>query len=173
MEIRLAADGNLHQHGVAAELRAKLLDDLVRIAADAVHLVDEGEPRDVIPPHLPVDGQGLGLHAADGAEDEDRPVQHAQAPLDLDGEIDVAGGVDEVDPGVAPLDGGRGAGDGDAALLFEFHVVHGGAGAVAMHFLHAVDSTGIVQDPLAERGLARVDVRRNADISQLRQVHKR
>ena len=43
--------------------------------------------------------------------------------------------------------------------------------AVAMHFLHAVDSARVVQDPLAQRGLARVDVGRNADISQMCQVH--
>ena len=60
------------------------------IGAGAVHLVDEGQPGDVIAPHLAVDGQRLGLHAADGAEHQDRPVQDAEAPLDLDGEIDVA-----------------------------------------------------------------------------------
>ena len=46
----------------------------------------------------------LRLHAADGAEHQDGPVQDAQAALDLDGEIDVAGRIDEVDPGVAPVD---------------------------------------------------------------------
>ena len=77
---------------------------LSRIGADAVHLVDEGQPRHVVAAHLAVDRQRLGLHAADGAEHQDRPVEHAQAPLHLDGEIDVAGRVDQVDRGVVPLD---------------------------------------------------------------------
>ena len=81
--------------------------------------------------HLAVDRQRLGLHAADGAEHQHRPVEHAEAPLHLDGEIDVAGRVDQVDRGVAPLDLRGGAGDGDAAFLFQFHVVHGGAAAAA------------------------------------------
>ena len=113
----------------------------------------------------------MGLHAADGAEHQHRAVQHAQAALDFDGEIDVAGRVDQVDRGVAPFDLRGGAGDGDAALLLQVHVVHGGAAAAAMHLLHAVDAAGIEQDPLAERGLARVDVGRNADVSQFCQIH--
>ena len=40
-----------------------------------------------------------------------------------------------------------------------------------MDFLHAVDSAGIEQDALAERGLARVDMGRNADVAQFCQVH--
>jgi hypothetical protein len=33
-----------------------------------------------------------------------------------------------------------------------------------MHFLHAVDAAGIKENPLAQRGLARVNVSRNPDI---------
>ena len=85
------------------------------------------QPGHVVAAHLPVDGDRLGLHPAHGAEHQDRPVQHAEAALDLDGEIDVAGGVDEVDRRIVPRDRGGGAGDGDAALLLQVHVVHGGA----------------------------------------------
>ena len=128
------------------------------------------KPGHVVAPHLAVDGHRLGLHAADGAEHEDRPVQHAEAALDLDGEIDVAGRVDQVDVAALPLDAGGGAGDGDAAFAFQVHVVHGGP-ALALDLLHAVDAAGIVEDPLAERGLARVDVGGNADITQLGNIH--
>ena len=171
LEVVLQADGKLHQHGVAVELVAKLLDDFVRIAAGAVHLVDEGQAGHAVSPHLAVDSQRLGLHAAHGAEDEDRPVQHAETSLDLDGEIDVARRIDEVDVVAVPLDRGSGAGDGDAALALQFHVVHGGAGAAAFDLLHAVDAAGVEEDPLAEGGLARVDVGGNADIAEFRQVH--
>ena len=125
----------------------------------------------MIAAHLPVDGERLGLDPAHGAEHQDRPVQDAEAALDLDGEIDVAGRIDEVDAGVVPVDRGGGAGDGDAAFLFQFHVVHGGAAAVAVDLLHAMDSPGVIQDPLAQGGLARVDVGGNADITEVCQVH--
>ena len=78
------------------------------------------------------------------------------------------GRVDQVDRVVVPLDRGGGAGDGDAALPLQVHVVHRGAAAAALDFLHAVDAAGVEQDPLAERGLARVDVGRNADVPQIR-----
>ena len=55
---------------------------------------------------LAPDGLGLGLDAGDRVEHRDRAVEHAQRALDLDGEVDVAGRVDDVDPAVAPLAGG-------------------------------------------------------------------
>ena len=57
----------------------------------AVELVDEGEPRHLVPSHLPVDGDRLGLDAGDAAQHQDRAVEHAQRALHLDGEVDVAG----------------------------------------------------------------------------------
>ena len=42
-------------------------------------------------------------------EDDDRAVEHAQAALDLGGEIDVAGRVDQVDRAAAPLERDAGA----------------------------------------------------------------
>jgi len=41
--------------------------------------------------HLAVDGDALGLDAADRTEHEDRAVEHAQRALDLDREVDVPG----------------------------------------------------------------------------------
>ena len=53
---------------------------------------------------LAPDGFGLGLDAADAAEDHDRAVEHAERPLDLGGEVHVAGRVDQVDEAVAPFE---------------------------------------------------------------------
>jgi hypothetical protein len=113
------------------------------VGAAAVHLVDERQARHPVPLHLPVHGDRLALDAADGAQDHDGPVQDAQAAFDLDREVDVAGGVDEVDGVVEPLDLGGGAGDGDAAFPLQVHVIHGGAAVIAMHFLHAMDAAGV------------------------------
>ncbi len=162
-KIPLPPDRKLQEHRVAAEPLAELLGHAQRVGPHAIELVDERQPRDVVAPQLAVDGQRLGLHAADAAEHQHRPVQHAEAPLHLDGEIDVAGRVDQIDRGIAPLDRGGGAGDRDPALPLQFHVVHRGPGVVDL--AHAVDAAGVEQDPLAQRGLARVDVGGNADIA--------
>ena len=84
-------------HGVGAELLAHLVDHVLEVRADAVHLVDEDDARDVVFGGLAPDGLGLGLHAGHAAEDDDRAVEHPQRALDLGGEVHVAGGVDDVD----------------------------------------------------------------------------
>src|SRR5690606_26202120 len=61
--------------------------------------------------------------------------------------------------------------DRNAALPLQVHVVHGGAIAAATDLANLVDAAGVVQDPLAEGRLTRVDVGRNADVSQLGEVH--
>ena len=164
-EVLLLADGQLHQHRVGAELLPDLLDHRLGVGARAVHLVDEGQAGDVVALHLPVDGHRLRLHAAHGAEHQHRPVEHAQRSLHLDGEVDVARGVDQVDLVPQPADAGRGAGDGDAALLLQLHVVHGGAVAAAADVLDLVDPARVVKDALAERRLAGVDVGGDADVA--------
>jgi hypothetical protein len=79
------------------ELVAELVAHAEGVRARAVALVDKREARDVVTPHLAVHGEGLALHAGDGAEHQDGAVEHAQGPLHLDGEVDVARGVDDVD----------------------------------------------------------------------------
>ena len=74
----------------------------VEVRAQAVHLVDEADARDVVLVGLAPHRLGLRLHAGDAVEHRDRAVEHAQRALDLDGEVDVAGGVDDVDAVVAP-----------------------------------------------------------------------
>ncbi len=171
LEVRFLADRKLHEHRVAGQFLAQLPHHPVRIGPRAVHLVDECQPRHVVPLHLAVDGQRLRLHPPHGAEHEHRSVEHPEAPLHFHGEVDVPRRVDEVDRGVAPADRGGRAGDRDPALALQVHVVHGRP--VAADLLHAVDPAGIEQDPLAQRRLAGVDMGRNTNVSQSCQVHRR
>ena len=84
----------------------------------------------------------------------------------------MAGRVDEIDLVVGPvivvpMDRGGGAGDGDSAFALQVHVVHGGA-SLTLDLLDAVDAAGIEQNALAQGGFTRVDVGRNANVSQIR-----
>ncbi len=177
LEVGVGADGELDGDGVGAEALADVGDGAAEVAAEAVELVDEADAGHDVALGLVPDGLALGLHAADAAEDDDDAVQHAHAALHLDGEVDVAGGVDDVDVvlvaaggvvaavGRLPDAGGGGADDGDAALLLLGHPVGGGGALVDA--AHAVQPAGVVEDAFGDGGLAGVDVGGDADVSEL------
>ena len=90
-------DGDLHGNGMLSSRSRISWTASKKLGADAVHLVDEADPGNLVLGRLPPDGLALGLDPLDGREDDDRAVEHAQRPLDLGREVDVAGGVDDVD----------------------------------------------------------------------------
>jgi hypothetical protein len=77
----------------------------------------------------------------------------------------VAGGVDQVDALVLPLDLRSGGGNRDAAFFFQLHEIHGRPAAFAADFLHPVDAPGIIEYPLAQSCLAGVNMSGYSDIS--------
>src|SRR5690606_24425929 len=126
LELVLGADRDRHHDGVVLERLAQLLRDAERIGARAVHLVDERDSRDVVRPHLPVDGDRLRLHARRPGKHADRPVEYGESAIDYDGEVDEYWGVDDVDVVAAPGDERRGRLDGDATLALQRPAVHRG-----------------------------------------------
>jgi len=148
---------------VRAETVDHRLHAAIEVRADAVHLVDVGDARDVVLVGLTPDGLRLRLDAGDRVEQRYRAVEHAQRALDLDGEVDMAGRVDDVDPVAFPLRGGGGGGDRDAALLLLLHPVHDGRALV--HLAELVRAAGVVEDALGGRRLPGVDVRHDPDVS--------
>ncbi len=77
-EVTLGADRQLDRHRVRAEAVDHRLHALLEVGADAVHLVDVGDPRHVVLISLAPHRLGLGLDAGDGVEQRDRAVEHAQ-----------------------------------------------------------------------------------------------
>ena len=157
--------GSCSTSGVALSRVDHHVDAAEEVRAGAVELVDEAHPRHVVLVRLPPDVLGLRLHAGDTVVDRDRAVEHAQRPLDLDREVDVAGRVDDLDDVALPLALGGGGGDGDAALLLLLHPVHDGGALVDLTDL--VGDAGVEQDPLGRRRLAGIDVRHDADVADL------
>lgn len=115
---------------MVSQLRPELLQDFEGVSTHPVQLVDESDAGHRVPLHLPVDRHGLGLDAATGTEDEDGAVEDAEGPLHLDGEVDVAGGVDDVDVVVVPHGVSGGRLDGDASLTLQLHRVHCGTHSI-------------------------------------------
>jgi hypothetical protein len=165
LELLAGEHRHVNRHRARAQAVAHHPDHVLEVGAHAVHLVDERDARYDVLVGLPPHRLGLRLHAADRAEHRDRAVENAQAALDLDGEVDVTGGIDDVDAVVAPLAGGGRGGDGDAALALLLHPVH--RGGAFMHLAHAVDPARIKEDALGQGGLAGVDMGHDANISIL------
>ncbi|CAH0056777.1 unnamed protein product [Clonostachys solani] len=134
----LETNGDLDSSGRDLEFLVDLLDGLPGVGAHSVHLVDKGDTGDIVALHLSVDGDGLGLDAADSTENHDGTIENAESALNLDGEVDMAGSVDKIDM---------------------IHGVHLGAnGIFSSNFVNRLDSAGVEQNSLSNRSLATVDV---------------
>ncbi len=160
----LGADGPLQQQRSHAQAVFHHLHHTAEIGADAVELVDEGQPGHTVGVGQAPVGLGLRLHAGDAVEHHDRAVEHPQGTQDFNVEVDVPGGVDQVDLGVAPSHGGGRALDGDATGPLLRVVVHDGSPFV--HFTAAMGLASGEQDAFGGRGFARVDVGDDADVAQ-------
>src|SRR5579859_60714 len=161
-EVGFGADRQLQRHRFGAQPLADHLHRAPVVGADAVHLVDEADARHVVAVGLAPDRLRLRLDAGHGVEDDYTAVEHAQRALDLDGEVDVAGRVEDVDLVVLPLGSRRRGGDRDAALALLLHVVHDGR--AFMDLADLVGAAGVEQDALRHRRLAGVDVRDDPDV---------
>ena len=142
---------------------------VVEIGAHDVHFVDIDHAGDLVVVGLAPHSLRLGLHAALGAHDGHRAVQHAQGALHLHGEVHVTRGVDDIDTGLGelvlaalPIAGGGSGGDGDAAFLLLGHPVHGGGTVVGLADL--IVDAGVEQNPFCRGGLAGVDMSHDTDV---------
>ncbi len=158
-------DAYRHLYGYRPRAQALLhhLDGVPEVRADAVHLVNEADPRHAVAVRLPPDRLRLGLDAGDGVEDDHAAVEDAQAALHLDGEVHVARRVDDVDLMVEPFAGGSGGGYGDAALALLGHPVHYRRALV--HLAHLVGAAGVKEDALSDRSLAGVNMGNDAYVA--------
>jgi hypothetical protein len=138
-----------------------LADQVERIAAGPVHLVDEGEDRDrpllADPEQLP----GLGLHALRAVEQHHGAVHGVEGPVGVLAEVGVAGCVEQVELVAAPGELEDRRGDRDAALALHLHPVGDGArtAALRLHRPGQLDDAAVEEELLGEGGLARVRVR--------------
>jgi hypothetical protein len=168
-EIGLPPDRDLEDEGIGLEPVDDRPNIGVEVGAGAVELVDEADPWHLVAVGLAPDRLGLGLHPGDPVENGDRPVEHPEAALYLDREVDVAGGVDDVDVVVMPDAGRGGGGDGDPPLLLLLHPVHRGGALV--DFADLVVAPGVVEDALGQGRFARVDVGHDPDVAGSAQGH--
>ncbi len=137
--------------------------DLVRAGVGAVHLVDHDDGVEAAGERLADHEFGLRENALGGVHQDDGAVHHIQDAFHLAAEIGVAGGVDDVDAGVAPDHRGALGEDGDASLALQVVAVHGALG----HDLVVAERAGLAEELVDEGGLAVIDVGDDRDVADL------
>ena len=169
LEAIFSAHRNHHRHRIGLEAVHHHLTYTEEIRPHAVHLVDEGQARHLVLVGLTPHRFRLRLYPADGVIHHDRAVQHAHGAFNLDGEIHVAGSVDDIDAVLgqraihaSPKAGGGRRSNGDATLLLLAHPVHGGR--PVMHFPQLVTDAGVEKNALRRSGFTSVNMRRDTNV---------
>jgi len=140
----------------------------IGIRAQTIQLVDEGQAGDIVSLHLPVDSQGLTLHSAHGAQNQNGTIQNSKGALHFHREIHVTWGVDNIDVGVLPQGICSCRLDGDPPLSLQLHAIHGGPHIIlSPNFVHFRNSSGVKENSLRQRRLATVYMRRDSYIPDL------
>ncbi len=174
-EISLVPDREHDRHRIRFQHVTHLLAYSQEVGSLPVHLVHKAHARDLIIVRQAPVRLGLGLHAVNGAEQEDKTVEYPQGAVHLNGEIHVPGGVDDIEvigfgfvgrlavfQREFPGTGGRRGGNRNPAFLLLLHPVHGGS--AVMDFSDLVAYACIKKDAFGSRSLSGVDVRRNTDV---------
>lgn len=141
------------------------------VGAGEVDFVDDGDDFEAVVGRNVGVGEGLGFDALCGIDDEESAFAGGEGARDLVGEVDVAGGVDEIElVGVAVVrlvHHADGVGlDGDAALALEVH----GVEDLGLH-LAGGQRTGQLEEPVGEGGLAVVDMRDDREVADVTWIH--
>ena len=155
-----AADGPGDRGGVEREGAGDLVDDLERVARLAVHLVDEGEDRDVAEAADLEQFAGACLDAFGGVDHHDGGVDRGEGAVGVFGEVFVARRVQQVEDAAAIFERHDRGDDGDAAVALDAHPVGPGTAAFTLGADVACELDGAArpEQALGQRGLAGIRV---------------
>ena len=140
---------------------------VVRVCVGQVHLVEDRQDFHTQLQGRVAVGHGLRFHALAGVDHQQSAFARRERSTDLIREVDVAGGVDQVQVVDLPILGfvleGRGLRlDGDAALFLDVHRVEHLLAHLAVRQTAAAGN-----DPIGQGGLAVVDVRDDRKIANV------
>ena len=164
---QIPAHANRPGHGRTANFQHifHFVEQINRFAAITIQLVDKGENRGI--------AQAADFHQLDGAlfnalgavNHHQRGIHRRQGAVGILGKILVTGGVEQIDDVIAVGKLHHRRGDGDAALLFQFHPVAGGVTSRFAAFNRAgqLDRAAEQQQFFGERGFAGVRVGNNGE----------
>ena len=160
-EVTFATYGNLQGHGAPGQPGADPLEDVGKVGARAVEFVDEDQAGQSLPFGVHPHGSGLRLDPANAANRDHRSVDDAHGAHHFGRKIYVPRSVDQIDSVPAPVAGGGGRSDGDAALPLLEHPVE--LGVALIDAADPVNAAGVVEQPLRSGGFAGIYVGEDAD----------
>ena len=165
------AAGAEHFFGIESEDGPHFFQHFVGADDGEVDLVEAGDDREVRFEGRVGVGDRLRLNALEGIDQQQCPFAGGEAAGDFVVEVDVAGGIDEVQfvglPVVDILDGDGAGLHGDAAFAFDVEIVEQLVFEFALR-----DRPGLEQQLVRERALAVVDVGHDREVANEAGVHE-
>ena len=163
-----------YAYGIVGGNRQVILDlglDLIGVRRRQVDLIDGGHDIQVGVHGERRVGDGLGLDALRGVDDEHCALAGGQRTRDLVGKVHVARRIDQVELIRLAIVGVIGNANGirldrDAALALDIH----GVEQLRLH-VTLVDGMGELEDAVTDRGLAMVDMRNNREVADVGNVN--
>ena len=174
LEVILFADRAFHNYRVFAQLCNNLMNGIVKVRAENIHLVDESDTRNIVGISLTPYILGLGLNAALRIEYADCAVQYTKGTLYLNGKIYVSGCINNIDTVfqssrhrlclvlMCPVTGSSRRSDSNTTLLLLLHPVHGRGTFIGL--ADFIVYTGVVQNTLCQSGFSRIDMRHDTNV---------
>ena len=147
-------------HKAVPQPMVELFQQRLPAGAGQVHLIEENEGRDVVPPQQTPERFGVALDAVGAADDQHCIIEHLQGALGLGGKVHMAGGIQQGEVGVSCRQQGLFGKDGDAARLFQRVGVE--KGVLVVHAAQFPDGTGAVEHGFGKGGLAGVHMGEDA-----------
>ena len=137
----------------------------LNLCARQVDLVDDGDDGQLIVESQLGVGQGLGLDALRGVNDEQGSLASCEAARDLVRKVNVTRGVNQVELVFAPvpsaIEQAHGVGlDGNAALSLEIHGIQD-----LVRHLALGERACLLEQPVSQRGLAVINMGDNREVA--------
>ena len=166
-ELLATADGPVHRPGDQLQFRFDLIEQRQRLPAGTVHLVDEGEDRDLTHATDLEQLAGLWLETLGRVLQHHGVVGCRQGSVGVLRKILVAWCVQKIDGGGVVIELKDGGGNRDASLLFKFHPVGCDLALfpARLHSTGLLDRTAIEQQLLSERRLAGIRMRNDREVA--------
>ena len=157
-EIAATADRPGDRRGVERQRLFDLVDQIERVAALAIHLVDERDDRDVAQPAHFEQLAGARLDAARGVDHHHRRIDGGERAVGVFRKVLVARRVEQVEDAAVVFEGHHRGDDGNAALALDRHPVRARRSPVALglDLPGKLDGAAEQEQLLGQRGLAGV-----------------
>mmetsp|Transcript_10350 Transcript_10350/g.18248 ORF Transcript_10350/g.18248 Transcript_10350/m.18248 type:complete len:493 (-) Transcript_10350:441-1919(-) len=166
----LSTNGQLDNARDSAKVGLDHVNAAVEISTSAIHLVHETHTGHLVLISLAPNSLGLGLNTGHSIENADSTVKNTEGTLDLQSEVNVTRGINDVDLVLLraaitgrPEASGSSRSNGDTTFLFLNHPIH--RGATFVNLSNLVGLTSVVQDTLRGCRLTSINVGHDPDVA--------